>query len=106
MKPARMGQVRSRNKNGVTYIAARQIARSRILVCVLTLAHLAVSSAAADAPKTIELTENWRLASATDVQATGASLSLPDYQAASWHAIRRMPATVLEILQEDGVYPD
>ena len=106
MKLVRMEQVRSRSNNGVAYIAARQIARSTILVFTLALTNFALASGAADAPKTIELAENWRLASATDVQTTGASLSLPDYRVASWHAIRRMPATVLEILQEDGVYPD
>src|ERR1700720_653663 len=63
------------------------------------------SSAAAESPRTIELTENWKLASANNLQPTGAAISLPDYQDGSWHAIRRMPATVLEILGEDGVYP-
>ena len=31
---------------------------------------------------------------------------VPAYQDSGWHPIRRMPATVLQILQEDGVYPD
>ena len=64
------------------------------------------SSAAAESPRTIELTENWKLTSANNLPLGGAAISLPDYQDTSWHAIRRMPATVLEILEEDGIYPN
>jgi exo-1,4-beta-D-glucosaminidase len=62
------------------------------------------SSAAPESPRTIELAENWKLTSASNLQLGGAAISLPDYKDADWHAIRRMPATVLEILKEDGVY--
>src|ERR1035441_668543 len=62
--------------------------------------------AAAESPGRIELTANWKLASALDAPSDGAAISAVDYQDARWHSIRRMPATVLEILQEDGVYPD
>src|SRR5580704_5255613 len=64
------------------------------------------SSAAAESPKTIELAENWKLTSANKLQQSGAAISLLDYQDTGWHTIRRMPATVLEILEEDGVYPN
>jgi exo-1,4-beta-D-glucosaminidase len=67
--------------------------------------HLSLS-AASESPKTIELAENWKLTSANNLQLGGAAISLPDYQATDWHAVRRMPATVLEILEEDGVYPN
>jgi exo-1,4-beta-D-glucosaminidase len=63
-------------------------------------------SRAPESPKTIELAENWKLSSASNLQLGGAAISLPDYKDADWHTIRRMPATVLEILQEDGVYPN
>ncbi|HEV7852529.1 MAG TPA: glycoside hydrolase, partial [Mycobacterium sp.] len=33
-------------------------------------------------------------------------MSRPDYQAPGWHNVRRMPATVLQALQDDGTYPD
>ena len=61
---------------------------------------------AAERPEKVELKENWKLASAQDAQAEGAAISTIDYKDARWHPIRRMPATVLEILQEDGVYTD
>ncbi len=52
----------------------------------------------------IELAENWKLASATQVPLDGAAISMAGDNEPRWHPIRRMPATVLEILQEDGVY--
>ena len=52
----------------------------------------------------IELAENWKLASATEAQSDGAAISVPGFKDSRWHPIHRMPATVLEILQEDGVY--
>jgi len=60
--------------------------------------------AAAGNPAKIELAENWKLASATDVPSDGAAISVAGFREAGWHPIHRMPATVLEILQEDGVY--
>jgi exo-1,4-beta-D-glucosaminidase len=63
-------------------------------------------SAASESPRTIELANNWKLTSANNIQLTGAAISLPDYKDVDWHAVRRMPATVLEILQEDGIYAD
>ena len=44
--------------------------------------------------------------SASNESAAGAAISQADFQDANWYAIHRMPATVLEILQEDGVYPN
>jgi exo-1,4-beta-D-glucosaminidase len=52
------------------------------------------------------LSENWKLAAAKDVGADGAALSRSNYEDREWHLIHRMPATVLEVLQEDGVYPN
>ncbi len=60
--------------------------------------------AAAENPGRIELVENWKLASATEAPAEGAAVSVAGFKDDRWHPIHRMPATVLEILQEDGVY--
>ncbi len=57
-------------------------------------------------PGRVELAENWQLASANKVQSEGEVVSAAGYDDAAWYPIRRMPATVLQILQEDGVYPD
>lgn len=58
------------------------------------------------APSTIELAQGWRLSSARDVSAGGAEVSSAGYRADDWHAIKQMPATVLEALQDDGTYPN
>jgi exo-1,4-beta-D-glucosaminidase len=70
------------------------------------LASFACLVASAASPRRIELAENWKLASSTEVHDSGQAISLPAYDASTWHPIRRMPATVLEILEEDGVYPN
>ncbi|NTY60489.1 glycosyl hydrolase 2 galactose-binding domain-containing protein [Mycolicibacterium sphagni] len=54
----------------------------------------------------IELSDGWRLTSAQDLPDGGAAISANGYDAAAWHPVRRMPATVLETLQDDGVYPN
>jgi exo-1,4-beta-D-glucosaminidase len=64
------------------------------------------SLAAGEAPAKLELGQNWKLTSASEVHADGATLSHSDYNDQMWHPVQHMPATVLEILQEDGVYPD
>ncbi|HUZ07816.1 MAG TPA: twin-arginine translocation signal domain-containing protein, partial [Candidatus Paceibacterota bacterium] len=51
-----------------------------------------------------ESLENWKLASATEAPSDGAAISVAGYRDSRWHPIHRMPATVLEILEEDGVY--
>ena len=71
-------------------------------LCLLTSPAFGIS----EAPRKIELPDNWRLAAARDVHTDGATVSQVVYQGDGWHPIHRMPATVLEILQEDGVYPD
>ena len=58
------------------------------------------------APSTIELSQGWRLSSARDVPADGAEVSSAGYRDDDWHAIKQMPATVLEALQDDGTYPN
>jgi exo-1,4-beta-D-glucosaminidase len=57
-------------------------------------------------PCRIELAENWKLMSSKNLQAEGASISVASFQDDKWYPIRRMPATVLQILQEDGLYPN
>lgn len=77
------------------------------VIAAVSLSLLAVPALAlSEAPRKVELSENWKLASTTDVQADGAAISSPGYRDGRWHPIHRMPATVLEILQEGGIYPN
>jgi exo-1,4-beta-D-glucosaminidase len=61
--------------------------------------------------QTVELSDGWQLASARDVPDEGSAISLEGYRAPAvsngkWHDVRRMPATVLQALEDDGTYPN
>jgi exo-1,4-beta-D-glucosaminidase len=75
-----------------------------LLLLSLCAADLPAFAAPEPRPEKLELADNWKLISAEGLPAGGESISRPDYQDPDWHAIRRMPATVLEALQQDGVY--
>ena len=53
-----------------------------------------------------ELRANWRIISARDVTAPDAEVSEPTYDASRWHPVQRMPSTVLQALEDAGVYKD
>jgi exo-1,4-beta-D-glucosaminidase len=87
------------NKSGIMFII--------ILIVLLWFGIGNFSLYAADSkPCRTELAENWKLISSSEVQLEAAIISTSDYNDSKWYPIHRMPATVLEILQEDGVYPD
>ncbi|MGO8719800.1 MAG: glycosyl hydrolase 2 galactose-binding domain-containing protein [Acidobacteriaceae bacterium] len=54
----------------------------------------------------MELRRGWELISAEKLADSGAAISRSSYVARKWYPIHRMPATVLEILREDNVYPN
>lgn len=54
----------------------------------------------------IELAAGWKLISARGLSADGGSISEAGYDDTGWVPVRRMPGTVLGILQDAGVYPD
>lgn len=53
-----------------------------------------------------ELQTGWRMISARDVSAGDAEVSKSSFDVSSWHTIRRMPATVLQTLVDNGVCKD
>jgi exo-1,4-beta-D-glucosaminidase len=78
-----------------------------VLLLVLCAADLrAVPSAQPVAGQDVELTDGWMLKSASGMPAGGEAISSADYDDAGWVPVRRMPGTVLQILQDAGVYPD
>ena len=87
-----------------------KVASRIFIVSALSLFTAACSPVAARAlsppPERLELSDNWTLSSAEKIPVSGAALSLSNYDAAAWYKVARMPATVLEILRENGVYPD
>ncbi len=54
----------------------------------------------------MELQSGWRLRSAREVSAAGQEVSDLSFDASRWHAIPKMPATVLQALKDAGVYED
>ena len=54
----------------------------------------------------IELADGWQITSASGLRAGGKEMSVTGFDTSTWLPVRRMPATVLQILQEDGVYPN
>jgi exo-1,4-beta-D-glucosaminidase len=83
-----------------------RIAVSLALLLVVCAADFPDFARPGPPPAKIELAQGWKLVSARDLSADGAALSRPDVKDSGWHAISRMPATVLQTLQSDGTYPD
>src|SRR5882757_3156236 len=85
--------------------------RCRVLCTLFAAAFLAVLFvfpvfAASDSPNLTELSSAWRMTSAKNVSASDGAVSQPSFDASQWYTAQHMPATVLQILQENGVYKD
>src|SRR5690242_8496633 len=86
-------------------VSMRQAACAVIRLCVaVAFGHLIHDAALAS--QTIPLATGWSLASAKQAGDTGEQIAQAGYAAQGWHPVRHVPATVLGILQEDGVYPN
>ena len=59
-----------------------------------------------DSPNLTELQSGWRMTSANNVSCDDSLVSQPSFDASHWYTAQDMPATVLQILQENGVYKD
>ncbi|MFV8320807.1 glycosyl hydrolase 2 galactose-binding domain-containing protein [Mycobacterium sp. 23] len=81
------------------------LALSSLSLCAAAYSPVATHALSA-APDRLELSNNWTLSPATTTSMTGGALSVTDYDATAWYKVARMPATVLEILRENGVYRD
>jgi len=62
--------------------------------------------ASAEAPNLPELQQGWKMAAATSVGGDDARVSQEGFDASKWYEIKRMPATVLQVLDDNGVYKD
>src|SRR5215831_13144211 len=65
-----------------------------------------VSTANSSSRDVMELAHGWLLMPADRVTVQDEAVSSPPIDVSRWYEVRHMPATVLEILQEDGVYKD
>ena len=77
-----------------------------VLLVLCAADHRVTGPAELPAGQDIELADGWALKSATGLSGTGAAISAADYDATGWLPVPRMPGTVLDILQDAGVYPN
>ncbi len=77
-----------------------------LMLFLLNLVYPGSQLFSAESSGVVELADNWKLTSASKLAVSGAVISRSTYPADHWYRIRRMPATVLEILEEDGVFPN
>jgi exo-1,4-beta-D-glucosaminidase len=75
-----------------------------LAICLLPTFNLSRAASAKDSPNLTELRSGWRLTSAKNVTAEDSLVSQPGFDVSSWYEAQHMPATVLQILQENGVY--
>ncbi len=85
---------------------SRKIGFPLTIVCLLSLLLSSPALASPNSPNLTELQSGWRLISASNVPVDDASVSQASYDASSWYAVQHMPATVLQALQDAGVYKD
>src|SRR5438309_1134775 len=78
-------------------------------VLALLASVVALAFPVAASPETSNLTElqrGWRMTSANNVTGDDAAVSRPGFDVSKWYTIQRMPATVLQVLEDNGVYKD
>jgi exo-1,4-beta-D-glucosaminidase len=82
--------------------------RHFLLACVLFSSLLVLFlpqvSASSHSPNLLELQSGWRMTSAKNVPGDDALVSQAAFDDSRWYPIQRMPATVLQVLEDNGVY--
>ena len=80
---------------------------SRVAVAVCLFFAFDLSGAVAQqSPNLTELGGGWKMTSAKNVSVDDSLVSQGTFDVSYWYAAQHMPATVLQILQENGVYKD
>ncbi len=74
------------------------------LLCVFSCVSSQAFASTPESPNLTELQDGWRMTSAKNVTADDSLVSQPSFDASQWYTAQHMPATVLQILQENGVY--
>ncbi|NDQ56470.1 MAG: glycoside hydrolase [Acidipila sp.] len=72
-----------------------------LLICFAAFSGMA---AAKDASSLIELRSDWRMAQVSETSIDGALVSATAFDVSKWSVIRDMPSTVLQTLEDNGVY--
>src|SRR6478672_6307095 len=82
------------------------LSRLTVAVCLLFAVALSTTSAAQQSSNLTEIGSGWRMTSAKSVSVDDSLVSQATFDASHWYGAQHMPATVLQILQENGVYKD
>src|ERR1700730_3923881 len=75
-----------------------------LAACLLVPLSPSCALAAQESPNVVELRSGWKMTSAKNVSTDDASVSQSGFDACQWSRAQHMPATVLQVLQENGVY--
>jgi exo-1,4-beta-D-glucosaminidase len=75
-----------------------------VLVSLLFLLTFVAVAASAESPNLVELQNGWRISAADQLSEDESLVSQPQFDVSRWYAVEHMPATVLQILQENGLY--
>ncbi len=81
--------------------------KEKLLLAVLTLCTVplfSVAQASANPPGRTELSAGWRMIAADKVSVEDEKVSAPGFDVSKWYSIKRMPATVLQVLEDNEVY--
>jgi exo-1,4-beta-D-glucosaminidase len=75
-----------------------------LVLFLLHALHAPHASASSAASNIEELQHGWKMSSAKNISGDEALISLEGFDVAKWYDIQRMPATVLQVLEDNGVY--
>jgi exo-1,4-beta-D-glucosaminidase len=71
----------------------------------LAIAFLGLPANAVDSPNITEISKGWRMTSASNIPDDSAT-SEAGYDDSHWYPVKHMPATVLQVLEDNAVYPN
>jgi exo-1,4-beta-D-glucosaminidase len=74
------------------------------LVVCLAVSLLPRAFASPQSSNLAELESGWKIISAREISGDESSVSQDGFDASRWYAVQHMPATVLQVLEDDGVY--
>jgi exo-1,4-beta-D-glucosaminidase len=75
-----------------------------LVACLLLVLLPSRAFSAPESPNLTELQSGWRITSAKNVAGDESFVSQASFDTSHWYTAQHMPATVLQILQENGVY--
>jgi len=88
--------------NKVKGLSMARVIGPLIYILLLSAAIPAFASGASD--HLTELQTGWRMTPANRVSDAAPVVSVPFYDASSWYSIPKMPSTVFQVLEDNGVY--